>query len=222
VTDIAEQADVDPSTFFRHFGSKEAVLFTDVVDFLGHVRQGLLNRPARESLLDTLAAATLDNSRSMNFDPEQEALRAQLTESTPAIHAQVLVYREELVNELASAIGERQQVDPATDVRPYLAATTWVAAFTWYGSNSMLTGRLPASAQRAVDEIVELLRPNWHVFNDGAPVQTASSSGSKKKPAAKTSASNPAPATKAPKATPKATTAQATRALARSSASKSK
>jgi AcrR family transcriptional regulator len=170
VTDIAEQADVDPSTFFRHFGSKEAVLFTDVVAYLGRVRRALLARPTDELLLDSLAAATVDNSTLAGFDADQEVLRAKLTESTPAIHAQALVYREDLVRELAEAIGERLAIDPSQDPRPYLAASTWIAGFEWYRRNSILTGRRPTSAPRAITEIVTLLRPNWHVLNDLMPV----------------------------------------------------
>jgi AcrR family transcriptional regulator len=33
VNDIADRADVDPSTFYRHFGSKEAVVFSDLGDW---------------------------------------------------------------------------------------------------------------------------------------------------------------------------------------------
>jgi len=37
VNDIADRADVDPSTFFRHFGSKEAVIFSDRGDRTGRL-----------------------------------------------------------------------------------------------------------------------------------------------------------------------------------------
>ncbi|MEY2456249.1 MAG: hypothetical protein QOK06_1343, partial [Acidimicrobiaceae bacterium] len=37
VNDIADRVDVDPSTFFRHFGSKEAVIFSETSDWAGRL-----------------------------------------------------------------------------------------------------------------------------------------------------------------------------------------
>jgi AcrR family transcriptional regulator len=161
VIEIAERADVDPSTFFRNFGSKEAVLFTDVVDSLDSMRLGLLERPSEEDLLESIAAVTLMQATRGKFDPERELLRAALAESTPTVRAQALVYRDDLARELAEAIAERVGLDAAKDLRPYLAATMWVAGFEWYRRLAVSTGKRPKSAQRAVEEIVELLRPSW-------------------------------------------------------------
>jgi AcrR family transcriptional regulator len=161
VIDIAERADVDPSTFFRNFGSKEAVLFTDVVDSLGSMREGLLERPEAEDLLDSIAAVTMMQATLGKFDPEREMLRAALAESTPTIRAQALVYRDDLAHVLAEAIGERVGLDTAKDMRPNLAASMWVAGFEWYRSLAMSTGKRPKSAQKAIEEIVEQMRPLW-------------------------------------------------------------
>jgi AcrR family transcriptional regulator len=53
VTDIANRADVDPSTFFRHFRSKESVLFTDMDTYVARIRGLIHQRPSEEPILDT-------------------------------------------------------------------------------------------------------------------------------------------------------------------------
>jgi AcrR family transcriptional regulator len=161
VIEIAEQADVDPSTFFRNFGSKEAVLFTDIIDFPARVRDALIARPADEDLLDSIAAVTLELGQRTVFDPERELLRSALAESTPAIRAQALLYRDDLIQGLAQAISERVDLSITKDHRPYVAATMWVASFEWYRKSVIESGKRPPSAERAVAEIVELLRPSW-------------------------------------------------------------
>jgi polyisoprenoid-binding protein YceI len=45
VNDIADRADVDPSTFYRHFGSKEAVVFSDLGDWTAHLGDAVRKRP---------------------------------------------------------------------------------------------------------------------------------------------------------------------------------
>jgi AcrR family transcriptional regulator len=169
VTEIAERADVDPSTFFRHFGSKEAVLFTDVSDSIGQIRASLLARPADEPLLESLREMAVEHAEIVGFDAHLEVLRATLTESAPTIRAQSLVFREALTYELAQAIGERQGIDPDRDARPYLAAATWVAGFEWYRNNSLLTGKRPTSAKRAIAEVVELVGPVWVLLDHPKP-----------------------------------------------------
>jgi AcrR family transcriptional regulator len=57
IADIASDAGVTERTFFRHFPSKEAVLFEDFASRLGWFRAALEVRPARESLLDSVRIA---------------------------------------------------------------------------------------------------------------------------------------------------------------------
>ena len=46
VDDIAARANVSPRTFFRYFGSKEAVLYPDQDYFLALMRDAMTARPA--------------------------------------------------------------------------------------------------------------------------------------------------------------------------------
>jgi AcrR family transcriptional regulator len=159
VTDIAERADVDPSTFFRHFGSKEAVLFIDVADYVQRMAPALEARPSDEPLLDSLAAASEVFLGAEDDAMPLEVLRASLSESTPSIRAQGLVYREQLVRALAEILAARLGVDPAKDPRPYLVASTWIAAFEWYRTSARAQRAKAPSAAKALGEIKEIAGP---------------------------------------------------------------
>jgi AcrR family transcriptional regulator len=195
VVDITRLADLDPSTFFRHFRSKESVLFTDLADDVGRTRSMLLARPSGENLLDSLLLVAMANAESSTVNLAQEALRMSLTIENPAIQAQALLHRDELVSQLTSAIGERVGLDPASDPRPLLAASSWVTGFEWYRANAVRTGRKLLSPPKAMQDIVDLLRPHWHILNElSAPessAPTAATSTKPKKAPASTKAARP-------------------------------
>jgi AcrR family transcriptional regulator len=57
VTELAEEAGVTERTFFRHFPTKEAVLFQDYETHLEWLADALAQRPASESLFDAVLAS---------------------------------------------------------------------------------------------------------------------------------------------------------------------
>jgi AcrR family transcriptional regulator len=57
VTQLAAEAGVTERTFFRHFPSKEAVLFQDYETQLEWLAEALAQRPASESLFDAVLAS---------------------------------------------------------------------------------------------------------------------------------------------------------------------
>lgn len=159
VTDIADRADVDPSTFFRHFGSKEAVLFTDMDDYVAHSRRLLAERADGESVVEMLKGVIDEAARTVRFDPELEVLRVRLMESSPEMQAQTLVHREQLAHALAGELGTRLGIDPTRDPRPYLAANAWVSALGWYRHLAVLgtwSGR-PRSPQKIGEHVVRAM-----------------------------------------------------------------
>jgi AcrR family transcriptional regulator len=163
VADIAAACDLDPSTFFRHIGSKDAVLFTDLDEFADRIGPALAARPTDESVLDAIVNAMLDLGRDRTLRPELEMLRTRLRDSSPALRTQDLVHREHLAEQLTAAIGARVQADP-DDPTPYLAATLWVAAFTHYrrrhlqAADSNVPDGVP---QPSVEAVLRSLRPLW-------------------------------------------------------------
>jgi AcrR family transcriptional regulator len=158
VTDIANRADVDPSTFFRHFRSKESVLFTDMDVYVTRIGGLIHQRPLDEPILDTLRAVTLQFVTTEGFDNQLEDLRAELTQSSAELQAQTVVRREQVVTELAELIGERLGIDHQNDPRPYLSATVWLAAFEWYRRRSVSVHRRTVDAPETLNELVAMIR----------------------------------------------------------------
>jgi AcrR family transcriptional regulator len=154
VVDIADRSDVDPSTFFRHFRSKESLLFTDMDNYVAAIRPLLDERPADEPLIESLRAVSLHLSGS--YDYELENLRAELTQSSAELRAQVVIHRESVAADLAQLIGERLGIDSQTDPRPYLAATVWTAAFEWFRRRNVSAHRPVKNTAKAVNDIVEI------------------------------------------------------------------
>ncbi|MCU1683928.1 MAG: TetR family transcriptional regulator [Amycolatopsis sp.] len=163
VVDIANRSDVDPSTFFRHFRSKESLLFTDMDSYVETARPLLNERPADESLIESLRAVNLHLSE--NYDYDLENLRAELSESSAELHAQVVIHRERMVVALTQLIGERLGIDSQSDPRPYLAATVWESAFGWYRHRKVSTHRRVKSTVTAVNEIVDIVQSANAIFH---------------------------------------------------------
>jgi AcrR family transcriptional regulator len=164
VNDIADRADVDPSTFYRHFGSKEAVIFSDLGDWTGHLANAVRAQPTDLPLLETMRMGIKDMAAMQMVDIENERHRAELTESSPSVRAQGLAIREALIEGVTLAIADRMAVDPARDSRPYLLAASLILAANWYRNYVVRTGDLPTSAEQAVDCIIDLVQGFVAVF----------------------------------------------------------
>ncbi|MGL4178111.1 MAG: TetR family transcriptional regulator [Dermatophilaceae bacterium] len=178
VTEIADRADVDASTFFRHFGSKEAVLFTDWADLAGHIGPAFDARPPDEPLLDAFTSVILELSTERPFDPEMDLLRTRLITGSSSLRALSLVYRERLVDALTEVIARRLGTDPATDGYPYLTATVWAAGLDLFrrqavarsGSGRRARGSRPA----LLDDVVAMIRQAWREPETGRRRSSAS------------------------------------------------
>jgi AcrR family transcriptional regulator len=166
VNDIADRADVDPSTFYRHFGSKEAVIFSDLGDRTGRLGDAIRAQPADLPLLETMRAGIKDLAAMRMIDIDNERRRVELIESSPSVRAQGLAIREALIDEVAVAVAERMAVDPARDSRPYLLAASCILAANWYRNHAVQTGEPPSSADEAVDRIIDLVQGFVGVFAD--------------------------------------------------------
>jgi AcrR family transcriptional regulator len=158
VNDIADRADVDPSTFYRHFGSKEAVIFSDLGDWTGRLGDAVRAQPAELPLLETMRMGIKDLAANLMVDIDNERHRAELTKSSHSVRAQGLAVREALIGEVALAIADRMAVNPARDSRPYLLAASCILAANWYRNYVVQTGDVPSSAEEAVDRIIDLVQ----------------------------------------------------------------
>lgn len=129
VDEIADRAQVSRSTFFRYFGSKEAVLFDPIDEQGDDFLQELNARPPSESPWDAFKEALMHNARPSRQDPEKDResrLLDELLNSDPALEGRRLALSEKWTSILADVFARRGgRVDPSFDDR--LAAATCMA-----------------------------------------------------------------------------------------------
>ena len=113
IEDIAEAADISPSTFFNYFPTKEDVVFEDELDPL--ILAAFNTEPADEKPL-----AAIRNAMTRvfsNLTPEQDRLMRQrigLMVATPALRAAMLTQFSEMVDQVATLLASRVR-RPADD-----------------------------------------------------------------------------------------------------------
>jgi AcrR family transcriptional regulator len=108
---IAEAAEVSPSTFFRYFGTKEAVVAFDPIDPV--VFELFQTQPAELSPIQALRA-TLHAMREelSTEDLQREQQRGALAWSVPELRAAALDQFTANVGVLAEQVAERAGLDP--------------------------------------------------------------------------------------------------------------
>jgi AcrR family transcriptional regulator len=139
VEQIAEAAEVSPSTFFRYFPTKEDVVLQDDMELMWaeavRAQPPSLGAVAalRASMKDVLAGLTPEQM-------EQMILGAELMMQVPAIRARSLDEFARTVGIIAILIGEREGRDPGDfAVQTLAGAVIGVALSTWFSTSGDLT-----------------------------------------------------------------------------------
>jgi AcrR family transcriptional regulator len=114
VDQIAADAEVSPSTFFRYFPTKEDLVITDDYDPI--MEAELRARPAGESMLESALQAMLDPLRTVLAQERDDLLlRMQLLRANPAVRARSLVELDRTRAMLLQVFAERTG-RPVTDL----------------------------------------------------------------------------------------------------------
>ncbi len=127
--DIAEAADVSQRTLFRHFATKEALLYGDMDDLVLELRAAFAARPADESIIDVVRNAMLAVAADFDANRERRLLQVQLAAATPSVSAHSRsVLQAQWEREIIAAVAERLGVDPVADPRPEILAGAAMSA----------------------------------------------------------------------------------------------
>lgn len=134
VEEIADEVDVSSRTFFRYFASKEDVVLTFQEEQFATILETLAARPTEEPLMTALRHAAVSVLRACEdgeygFDPERFGCIQEMMETSPAVFGRSLEHGQKKQTEITRVIAERMGVDPATDLRPHVAAALGTCAF---------------------------------------------------------------------------------------------
>jgi AcrR family transcriptional regulator len=127
VDQIAEQAGVGRTTFFRLFRSKEDVIFPDHTDVLARVRARLATAPVESTPTAVTEAARLVLRRYLD-EGELARSRYRLTRSIPALRSREIAHMQQYQREFREFVREWTAEEPGQDLRAELLASAIVVA----------------------------------------------------------------------------------------------
>ena len=133
VEQIAEAAEVSPSTFFRYFPTKEDVVLQDDMDllWLDAIRE---QPPEIEPVAALRAAVHTAFARMGEAEWAQLRETSELALAVPAVRARMLAELARTTQALAEALGERTGRDPGDfAVRILAGAVVGVAMAAYFG-----------------------------------------------------------------------------------------
>lgn len=162
VEDIAVQAGISRSTFFRSFGSKEAVVFPDHDTILERVEARL-----RTSHADSAIGAVVDAVKIVLFHYIAEGARAReryrLTSTVPALRERELVSSARYQQLFRRYLSQWSEGTNDAELRAEVTAAAVVAAH-----NRVLRRWLREECANPQREIEHALAAVHHTFVDGA------------------------------------------------------
>jgi AcrR family transcriptional regulator len=127
VTELAAEAGVTERTFFRHFPTKEAVLFQDYETHLEWLADALAQRPASESLFDAVLASVERFPYDVELVRQAAIARATLI-GAQRIASHLRVVQSSFAQVLTKFVQTRYPAVPDIDLVSNVAGATMAAA----------------------------------------------------------------------------------------------
>ena len=161
VTDLAAEAGVTERTFFRHFPTKEAVLFEDYETQLEWLAEALARRPAAENVFDAVLNSVVSFPHDVEIVRQAALLRAELIGGDRAAgHLRVVQasFAAVITDFVRSRYADMSDVDLAAEVAGPALAAALVAAVEHWGARGC-KGDLGEIVAASVDLIRTGLAP---------------------------------------------------------------
>jgi AcrR family transcriptional regulator len=161
VTELAAEAGVTERTFFRHFPTKEAVLFQDYETQLEWLADALAQRPASESLYDPVLASVAAFPHDHEVVRQAATARSELI-SADRIASHLRVVQSSFAQVLTNFVKNRNpdvvNNDLAAEVAGSALAAALVVAVENWGRNGC-TGDLGELVAASLDLVRSGLAP---------------------------------------------------------------
>jgi AcrR family transcriptional regulator len=172
VREITDAVDVSERTFFRYFASKEDLAVSFVRDASDALLRELAARPPDEEPLVALRNAFRVSLRAVTAEeshPGEESvylLVVRLIDATPSLLAAHLRYLHDRDDEIVRVLAAREGVDPATDLRPRVAAVVFgglVATATkrWRTEGGGSVAEMLAAVDACLEQVGPALAGHW-------------------------------------------------------------
>ncbi|MCV7028372.1 TetR/AcrR family transcriptional regulator [Mycobacterium sherrisii] len=163
VTQLAAEAGVTERTFFRHFPTKESVLFQDYETQLEWLAEALAQRPDSESLYDAILASVATFPHDLEVVRQAATARSELI-SAERIAGHLRVVQSSFAAVLTDFIRKRNALVPNVDLSAEVAgaalAAALVVAVEHWGRN------------RCVDDLGELVATSLELVRSGLATLT--------------------------------------------------
>ena len=136
IVDIAEMADVDVSTFWRHFRSKAAIITSDSEEWVSHFRVSLSKVSSDLNPIDACIEALVASADVSN--PGARDLRDEVLKGDPSqeVLGAIKSIEDMYHREMGLAIALRLGVTVNTSPTPMILAGAILGAANWVRENS--------------------------------------------------------------------------------------